>query len=150
MAGSDDLSDLDYRRLLTLRTRLRGFIHWSEAQAKQAGLSPAQHQLLLAVRGHDHPAGPTIGELADYLYVRHHSAVGLVRRCDATGLVTRFPDDLDGRVVRVRLTARGHQALRDLSRLHMEELRRLASHLQPLLAGLDVGQADHGGSKPAA
>src|SRR5579884_1551505 len=79
------LSDADYRRLLQLRTRLRGFLHWSEAQAKAGGLTPAQHQLLLAVRGHDDPRGPTMGDIADYLYLRPHSAVGLVDRADQAG-----------------------------------------------------------------
>ena len=142
-----DLSHADYRTLLALRTRLRGFLHWSEAQAEAAGLTAAQHQLLLAIRGHDDERGPTIGELADYLFLRHHSAVGLVNRADAVGLVRRIRDQEDGRIVRVRLTERGSRALRELSRRHIEELPRLALHLQPLLAGLDLGQDDHGGSR---
>ena len=143
-----DLSDGDYRVLLDLRTRLRGFLHWSEAQAEESGVTAAQHQLLLAVRGHADRRGPTIGEVADYLYLRHHSAVGLVDRAEAAGLVRRVPDPDDGRVARLQLSERGSKALRELSRLHVEELARLASHLQPLLAGLDIGQADHGGSRP--
>ena len=73
------IDDADYRRLLEFRTGLRRFLHWSEEQARAAGVTPAQHQLLLAIRGHD-GAGPTIGDVADYLLLRHHSAVGLVDR----------------------------------------------------------------------
>ena len=144
-----DLTDGDYRRLLGLRTRLRGFLRWSEDQARAAGLTAAQHQLLLAVRGHDDPAGPTIGEVADYLYLRHHSAVGLVDRADDAGLVRRMDDPEDRRVTRVLLTEAGRRALRALSEQHIDELARLASHLQPLLAGLDLSKDDHGGSRVA-
>lgn len=141
------LSDADYRSLLDLRTRLRGFLRWSEDQARHAGLTGTQHQLLLAVRGHADPRGPTIGELADYLYVRHHSAVGLVDRADAAGLIRRLEDPDDRRVVRVRLSPTGAKALGRLSKVHIEELARLASHLQPFLAGLEISQDDHGGSR---
>ena len=142
-----DLSQEDYRRLLDLRTRLRGFAHWSEQQARAAGLTATQHQVLLAVRGHGDRRGPTIGELADYLYLRHHSAVGLVDRADHAGLVRRVEDPEDRRVVRVALTDAGSRALRRLSHLHIEELSRLASHLRPLLDGLELRQDDHGGSR---
>ena len=144
------MADGDYRRLLSLRTRLRGFLQWSEQQAADAGLSPSQHQLLLAVRGHEDPRGPTIGELADYLLLRHHSVVGLVDRAAAAGLVRRVADDRDGRLARVRLTGRGGRLLQRLSAVHLDELGRLAAHLQPLLAGLEVTRDDHGGSRTAA
>ena len=147
IATRSELTDADYRRLLDLRTRLRGFLRWSEMEARRAGLTPAQHQLLLAVRGHDDPRGPTIGEVADYLFLRHHSAVGLVDRADAAGLVKRAGDPDDLRLVRVRLTAEGERALQNLSSVHIEELGRLARHLQPLLRGLETSQADRGGSR---
>lgn len=67
------LPDATYARLLALRTSLRHFERWSERQAQAAGLTAAQHQLLLAIRGHDDPRGPTIGEVADYLLLRHHA-----------------------------------------------------------------------------
>ncbi|MGZ6980094.1 MAG: MarR family transcriptional regulator, partial [Acidimicrobiia bacterium] len=76
------VSDRDYQRLLEFREGLRRFLHWSEEQAVAVGLTPAQHQLLLAVRGHPHRRGPTIGDLADSLMLRHHSAVGLVDRAE--------------------------------------------------------------------
>ncbi|HZU79078.1 MAG TPA: MarR family winged helix-turn-helix transcriptional regulator [Acidimicrobiales bacterium] len=141
------LADADYARLLALRTRLRGFVHWSEDQAKAAGLTAAHHQLLLAVRGHGDPRGPTIGDVADYLFLRHHSTVGLVDRAEAAGLVRRTRDAEDGRVTRLVLTRLGEKLLRDLSERHLDELRRLAAHLQPLLRGLEVEQVDHGGSR---
>lgn len=141
-----DLSEEDYRRLLQLRTALRGFIHWSEDQARADGLTAAQHQLLLAIRGHPDPAGPTIGQAAAYLYMRHHSAVGLADRAETAGLVRRVPDPHDGRVVHLRLTATGRRRLRVLSARHLEELGRLASHLGPLLRGLGLPRVPDGGT----
>ena len=61
----------DYRALLAFRTALRRFNRWSEAQAEAAGLTAAQHQLLLAVKGHDDSRGPTIGDVAEHLLLRH-------------------------------------------------------------------------------
>ncbi|HLH28591.1 MAG TPA: MarR family winged helix-turn-helix transcriptional regulator [Acidimicrobiales bacterium] len=148
--GRASLSDDDYRRLLALRTRLRGFLRWSEAQARSAGLAPAQHQLLLAIRGHDDPRGPTIGEVAGYLYLRHHSAVELAGRAQEAGLVEREADPDDARVVRLRLTQRGEAALAELTQFHLGELRRLAAHLQPLLRGFDFDQEGKGRTRAAS
>ena len=97
-------TDEDYRRLLELRTGLRRFLRWSEQHAEAAGLTPAQHQLLLAIRGHDDPRGPTVGDVAGYLMLRHHSAVGLVDRAEKAGLITRSQDHDNLSIVRLRLT----------------------------------------------
>ena len=132
------LADTDYRRLLELRDGLRRFLHWSEGQARAAGLTPAQHQLLLAVRGHPDPRGPTIGEIAGYLLVRHHSAVELIDRAVTAGLVARQPDSEDARTVRIALTARGRQRLETLAASHLEELARLTNQMHTLWAGLDA------------
>lgn len=128
------LDDADYRRLLGFRDGLRRFLHWSEEQAKAAGLTPAQHQLLLAVRGHGGP--PTIGELADHLLLRHHSVVELVDRAEQAGLVRRESDRADHRIVHVRLTASGARRLATLSAAHLEELARLAPQVEPMWADL--------------
>lgn len=120
------MSDAAYARLLALRTGLRSFEAWSAQQARAAGLTPGHHQLLLAIRGHDNPAGPTIGEVADYLLLQHHSAVGLVDRAELAGLVKRTRSDDDHRLVRLQLTAEGAARLEALSALHLEEIERLA------------------------
>lgn len=130
------LADDVYRRLLALRIGLRRFAHWSEEQAKAAGLTPAQHQLLLAVRGHEGPSGPSLGDVADALLLRHHSVVGLVDRAEAAGLLRRRRDEADHRVVRLELTPLGEARLAALSALHLEELRRLARQLPDLWDGL--------------
>lgn len=137
----DTGEELDFRALLTFRTALRRFNRWSETQAQAVGLTHAQHQLLLAIKGHDDPRGPTIGETADYLLLRHHSAVELVNRAQAAGYIERVKDEADGRVVRLHLTAYGEEAINKLTQLHLDELRQLA----PLLAHVVDGTAlQHG------
>jgi DNA-binding MarR family transcriptional regulator len=138
------LTDADYEDLLTLRTGLRRFLRWSEQQSEENGLTPAQHQLLLAIRGHSDRRGPTIGEVADYLLLRHHSAVGLIDRADAAGLVERVRDSYDHRVVRLQLTAMGTKRLETLSAQHLEELQRLALKLPSAWRGLMPHQPLHG------
>jgi DNA-binding MarR family transcriptional regulator len=124
-----DLDDRQYQQLLEFRTQLRRFLRWSEDEARAVGLSPAQHQLLLAIRGSRAAAGPTIREVADALLLRHHSAVELVDRAAAEQLVERRPDPHDQRAVRLVLTRKGADRLRRLSRLHLDELTRLSAAL---------------------
>jgi DNA-binding MarR family transcriptional regulator len=133
--------DADYQTLLELRTGLRRFLRWSERQAEAAGLTPAQHQLLLAIRGHPEPQGPTIGDVAAYLLLRHHSAVGLVDRAESSGLVVRRQDPANHSIVRLRLTRKGSQQLEALSELHLEELSHLAPAMHALWDALE--QAGH-------
>ncbi|HEY6474787.1 MAG TPA: MarR family winged helix-turn-helix transcriptional regulator [Acidimicrobiales bacterium] len=138
------LTDADYEDLLTLRTGLRRFLRWSEQQAETAGVTPAQHQLLLAIRGHADKRGPTIGEVADYLLLRHHSAVGLIDRADDAGLVERVRDPDDHRLVRLKLTNAGSKRLEALSSQHLEELKRLGLKLPGAWRGLMPRQPLHG------
>jgi DNA-binding MarR family transcriptional regulator len=132
----NDLSDDNYQRLLQVRTGLRRFERWSQQKAAEAGLTPAQHQLLLAVRGHSSEEGPTITDVADYLQIQHHSVVGLVDRAVDAGLCKRGADPSDARVVRLALTPAGRRRLRSLARAHQEELSRLGPQLQKLWEGL--------------
>jgi DNA-binding MarR family transcriptional regulator len=130
-------SDEDYRRLLELRTGLRRFLRWSEQHAEAAGLTPAQHQLLLAIRGHPDPRGPTVGDVAAYLLLRHHSAVGLVDRAERAGLITRSQDAENLSIVRLRLTDLGSSRLEALSEQHLEEIAHLAPTMEALWEALE-------------
>ena len=132
------LEQRHYERLLDFRTGLRRFLRWSADQAATAGVTPTQHQLLLAIRGHPDPAGPTIREMAGYLLVRHHSAVEVVERAGAARLVERRQDADDLRAVRQSRTANGADRLARLSALHLEELRRFAPQLEARWDGLDM------------
>ena len=132
------LGDADYRQLLEFRDGLRRFLRWSEEEAGSVGLTPAQHQLLLAVRGDPGELGPTITDVAEHLLLRRHSVVGLVNRAEDAGLLTRASDPDDQRLVRLSLTPLGARRLEQLSAQHLEELRRLAPRLRPLWEGLEV------------
>jgi DNA-binding MarR family transcriptional regulator len=111
---------------------LRRFQHWSENQARAAGLTHVQHQLLVAVKGHPGDVPPAVGDLAGYLLLRHHSAVELVDRAEAAGLVRRSADPQDARVVRVRLTPKGDRLVTTLTEAHLAELHHLAAALGDL------------------
>jgi DNA-binding MarR family transcriptional regulator len=128
------LSDQQFADLLAFRVALRRFLVWSEDTASAAGLTAAQHQLLVAVRGHPDLEGPTISDVADYLLIRHHSAVGLIDRAETAGLVHRQADTTDLRVVRIRLTRLGTERVELLARSHLQELARIEPILRNLLA----------------
>lgn len=133
------VSQSDYERLLTVRTGLRRFERWSADQAATHGLTSSQHQLLLAIRGHQDATGPTIGQAADYLLIRHHSAVELADRTEKIGLIIRVRDTEDHRVVRLHVTAAGDRILTALTSAHVEELARLTPLFQAMIGELDVG-----------
>ena len=135
----DELSQQDFERLLAFRVTLRRFQRWSEDQARAAGLTHVQHQLLVAIKGHPGSTLPRIGDLAGYLLLRPHSVVELVDRAETVGLVTRIPDPQDRRVVRVGLTARGDEVLHDLTRAHLDRLHELAA----VLDEFEAARPDH-------
>lgn len=132
-----DLPDEDYLALARFRRMLRGFLAFSAAAARAEGIHPAQHQLMLAVRGFE-AAGtePSTGDLAEALSLRLHSAGELVERARANGLVERHADPADGRRVLVQLTDQGRTALTNLSQLHREELRRFRTEALGVLQRL--------------
>jgi DNA-binding MarR family transcriptional regulator len=138
------LTQQDFEKLLEFRVTLRRFQRWSEDQAQAEGLTHVQHQLLVAIKGHPGGKPPTVGDLAGYLLLRPHSAVELVDRAEAAGLVQRVPDQDDGRVVRVRLTRTGDRILRQLTRAHLDRLHELATVLNELMTRTDGG----GDSRP--
>ena len=128
------LGQQDCEHLLEFRGALRQFERWSEDQARKAGLTHVQHQLLVGIKGHPGGQPPAIGDLAGYLLLRPHSAAELVNRAEAAGLVERVADASDGRVVRVRLTPGGDRILQKLTREHLARLRQLAVVLDEVVA----------------
>lgn len=115
--------------LAEVRYALRRFLRFGEDAARKAGVTPQQHQLLLAVKGFPGRDWATVGEVAERLQLRHHSAVGLVDRAEQLGLISRKPDPDDRRVVRISLTAAGERALTRLTALHVIELKLLGPKL---------------------
>ena len=135
--SSTQLKDEDYQRLLELKTGLKHYLRWGEHAAKGSGITPAQHELLLAIKGYPGQQGPSISNVAEYLLLRHHSAVGLVDRAEKARLITRKADSDDRRVVRLRLSSKGNRILEKLSALHHEELTRLSQKGQSLWKGIE-------------
>ncbi len=127
--ANDRLSGIDYRSLAEFRYQVRRFQHFSEQAARKAGINPAQHQLLLALKGIPAETTPSIGHLAERLFLRHHSTVELVNRLERRGLVRRVPSESDRRQVLIETTARGERLLERLSLIHRAELRSGGSSL---------------------
>ena len=126
------LGKADYELLAQFRYALRKFLGFSEAAANEHGVTPQQHQALLAIEGFPGRNWVTIGELAERMQIAHHSAVGLVDRMEVLRLVRRKPSREDRRRVQVALTAKGLGVLEKLLRLHREELQTVG----PALIGI--------------
>ncbi len=127
------LQKSEYEHLAAFRYALRRFLRFSEEAARPLGLEPQQHQALLAVEGFPGRERVTLGELAEQLQIRHHSAVGLVNRLVRQGLMARTTATTDRRQVFVSLTPWGKDLLDRLSAVHRAELQRLGPHLNVLL-----------------
>jgi DNA-binding MarR family transcriptional regulator len=112
----------ELRNLARFRYAIRRFLRFSEEAAREAGLTPQHHQLLLGIAGFTGNGWATISELADFLQVRHHSVVGLIDRAEALGLVRREVNPEDRREVQVSLSPEGARKLRGLATLHRKEL----------------------------
>jgi len=130
----DDLSDEHYEALASIRHQLRRFLHFSEQAASGAGITPQQHQALLAIRA----AGGEmlIGGLAEHLLLKPHSTSEHVDRLARLGLVRRKTGSGDRRQVAVELTPEGRSLLSSLSRTHRDELRRIRPLLTELIEQL--------------
>ena len=135
-AKASKVTKAEYETLAALRHALRQFLHFSEEAARSAGLTPQQHQALLAIKGFPGRNSITIGELAERLQIRPHSAVGLADRLVSGRLATRRPDRQDRRQVHLALTARGEAVLERLSTAHREQLRRMGPQIGQLLERL--------------
>jgi DNA-binding MarR family transcriptional regulator len=131
------LSYKDYQSLAEFRYALRQFLAFSKNAAGRVGLAPQQHQALLVIKGFPGDGAPAIGDLAERMAIRHHSAVGLVDRLVAAGLAVRMGDPHDKRRVTLKLTRKAEAALARLSAANRNELRRLTPLLRPLLSQLD-------------
>lgn len=132
---TDPLNDADFATLSSFRHTLRRFLQFSAEAAAGTGLTPQQHQALLAIRACE-GREMLVGALAEQLMLKPHSATELVNRVEKLGLVARVAGETDRRQVSVRLTPKGEQLLNGLSEAHRAELRRLKPLLGELMAKL--------------
>lgn len=133
MTDFSTFSKDDYQTLADFRFALRAYLRFSENAAESAGLTLQQHQALLFIIGYPGREKVTIGELAERLQVRHHSAVGLVDRLEEQEMVHRMHKHGDRRQVFIGLTDKGMAVLNNLAGTHREELRHLGPQLCSLL-----------------
>ena len=117
------------RDLALFRYQLRKFLRFSENAARECGVTPQQHQLLLGIAGFTGHGWATISDLSEFLQERHHSVVGLVDRAVRARLVRKDHDENDRRFVFVSLTTRGEAVLAELSRLHRREVLKMRAGL---------------------
>jgi len=138
LEGSPDRSftQANYEALADFRYALRRFLAFSDSAAREAGLTPQQHQALLTIKGSSDPAGTSIRQLASHLLVHHNSAVGLVDRLVEGGLVRRVRDEEDRRRARLELTAKAERILDSLTEAHVKELRAVRPALANVLQQL--------------
>lgn len=141
MAKLEKLRKSQYETLAAFRYVLRRFIHFSEQAAETVGLTPQQHQAMLAIKGFPGRDCVTVGELAERLQLRHHSAVGLIDRMVAEKLVERELSPEDRRKVLIRLTAAGNKKLEKLSAVHRRQLKHVGPQLSGLLDRLNDPEA---------
>jgi DNA-binding MarR family transcriptional regulator len=134
--ASEAEENVDYQALARFRFELRKFQAFSTGAAVQAGLTPQQHQALLTIRGFSTQAQISVGELADFLFIQHHTAVGLVDRMVKLELINRSIDEADGRRVLLNLTREGERRLRKLSRIHQDELAAIGPALAKIMEAL--------------
>ena len=123
------LSSTEFQHLAEFRRQIRQFLHFSESAAKENGIEPQQHQMMLAVAGLAEGVRPSIRELSKRLFIHHNSAVELVNRLEAAGLAKRVSNPDDRREVQVKLTAAGLAALQELTVAHRAELERTGPEL---------------------
>lgn len=115
----------EFEILAQFRYELRKFYRFSEDTARSFGITPQQHQLLLAIKGFPQRDWATISELAERLQLRHHSVVGIVDRSEIAGMVMRTPSLSDRRVIEIHLTEKGEALLTALTRAHRQEIARM-------------------------
>lgn len=131
------LSDSDYLRLADFRCALLRFLEFSETAAAEEGLTPKQHQALLAIRGNPQPPA-SVGYLAERLRIRPNTAAELSQRLEQAGLISRKANANDKRLMDLELTAEAKTKLEALSQVHREELVRHKPEMLRVLENLDT------------
>lgn len=137
-----NLTTPDYAQLAAFRHALRGFMRFSEAAAARVGLTAQHYQAMLVLRGCPDDQPVSINDLAQQLFIKHNSAVGLVDRLAQEKLIVREPSSIDRRKVELRLTGRGRQVLAKLAAMHRRELQRIGPKLHNFFA--EVSRLERG------
>lgn len=116
-----------YRNAALFRAELRRFLRRSEERAREFGLTPRQHLLLLQIAGSEDGV-TTVSALVGLLSLTQSAVTELVQRAEQCGLVQRTASKTDGRVVHLSLTPAGEEklaAVHDALGAERAELRRV-------------------------
>lgn len=144
------LATRDYSQLAAFRHALRGFMRFSEAAAAEVGLTTRHYHAMLVVRGCTDGQRVSISDLAQQLFIKHNSAVGLVDRLAREMLIVREPSSVDRRRVELRLTGRGRRVLAKLAAMHRRELQRVGPKLKRFFVDVSRLERDSGNRSFAA
>jgi DNA-binding MarR family transcriptional regulator len=125
---------INFQALADFRFEIRRFLNFSERLVHAAGMEPQQHQALLAIKGLPAHRVATVGVLAERLLIQHHSAVELVNRLEAKGLLRRARGVADRREVVLTLSRRGEKLLKQLTHPHHAELQSARPRLLAAMA----------------
>lgn len=141
------MTDTDYESLAAFRHALRRYLSAVTANAQAAGLTHHQHQALLSIRG-GYPGRQTIsiGELADHLLIKNHTAVELVARLEKADLIRRERAPEDRRRVLVSITPAGERVLERLAESSFHELRLVSGVMSNMVSRLGEFEAKVGGA----
>lgn len=121
--AGDEPSAEELKALANFRLTLRKFLAFSEQAAAEAGATPQWYQALLVVKTFHGGNHISVGELAEQLMIKDHSAAELVSRLAAAKLVKRKTDPSDRRRSLIVMTAAGDRCLMHLAARHLRKLR---------------------------
>ncbi len=130
----ESLSEIEFEALANLRYRIRKFRQFSADAASRLGLSPAEHQTLLAIKGFGTGGEISVSSLAEKLFLAPDAAMELAEALKARGFLTIIAKPKN-RIV-VRLTDRAEELLRRLTPAHLYEIREMAPELMQALRAL--------------
>ncbi|HEV7126688.1 MAG TPA: MarR family transcriptional regulator [Ktedonobacterales bacterium] len=128
--GGQSITKGEFEAIAAFRYAIRKFLRFSEQAARKEGITPQQHQLMLALKGFPGRDIATVTELAERLQMRQHSMVGLIDRTEGQGFVRREPGTADRRHVFVRITPAGEAILQRLALQHRFELHSMRDALR--------------------
>jgi DNA-binding MarR family transcriptional regulator len=120
----------EFREAAALRAALRKFMRSSERIAREEGLTPSRHLLLLMIKTAS-GARSNVTELAERMQLTQSTVTELVTRAETAGLVRREQSDEDARVSWLRLTADGEERLARTVARTGRERQRLLELLRP-------------------
>lgn len=92
----------------------RAFKSAATVEMRAVGVHPGQNFLLEALRGQE---ALSTGEIARRMHVEVPTAVRMIQRMEAAGLLARAADPVDRRRVRISLTPAGREAAEAVPRL---------------------------------